>query len=59
MSGIRWFYLLVSAVAVAGGVLAVQRLLKWPRNIYTEAILAGCLVVIFISLLGFFAKLRE
>lgn len=59
MSGMRWFYLLLAAIVVAGGTLALQRLCDLERSIYMEAVLAASVVLVFVSFLGFLAKLRE
>lgn len=59
MSGIRWFYLLLAAIVVAGGTLALQRLFDLERNFVLEAVLAVSVIVVLISFLGFLARLRE
>ncbi|HUV04245.1 MAG TPA: hypothetical protein VMX94_03980 [Armatimonadota bacterium] len=59
MTAIRWFYVLLSAIAIAGAALVVERLTGSQRPAYVQAIVAAALVVIFISLVGFLSKLRD
>jgi len=59
MSSIRWFYVLLAAIVVAGGTLAFQRLFDIERNLLLEAVLAVSILAVFISFLGFLARLRE
>ena len=55
----RWFYVILIAAAVAGITIAIQRLTHaFPSNI-ANVIVAISLVVIFIALFQFLAKMRE
>ena len=55
----RWFYILLAAIVVAGAALAVDRVMRWHREFYVQAIVAVALVVIFIALFAFLSKLRD
>jgi len=55
----RWFYVLLTAIAIAGIALALERLTGGHRSIYMQAIVAAALIVIFIALFGFLSKLRD
>ncbi len=51
--------MLLAAIVVAGGTLALQRLFDLERNFVLEAVLAVSVIVVLISFLGFLARLRE
>lgn len=55
----RWFYVLLTAIVIAGLALVIERLTGGHRYALVQAIVVAALVVIFISLLGFLSKLRE
>lgn len=55
----RWFYLLILSVAVAGGALAIERIADVHESLYLKIITAAALIGIFVSFLGFLTKIRE
>lgn len=55
----RWFYAILIAAAVAGITIAIQRLTHAFRSNTVHVIVAVSLVVIFIALFQFLAKMRE
>jgi len=55
----RWFYVLLIAIAIAGIAVSLERLTGGHRPVHVQAIVAVALIVIFIALFGFLSKLRD